>query len=96
VAGYRLIRAARRDLVDVWAYIAKDSPLNVDRFLDLIFKRVAMLGSNPYAGRNRDEVKQGLRSFPVGEYLILYIIGKSKVEIVRVVHGRRDLSVLKI
>jgi len=96
VAGYRLIRAARRDLVDIWAYIARDSSVNADRFLGLIFKRVAMLGASPYAGRNRDEVKQGLRSFPVGEYLILYVIDKSKVEIVRVVHGRRNLSVLKI
>ena len=90
------MRAARRDLADIWAYIAKDSPTSADRFLDLILKRVITLGSSQYAGRNRDEVKQGLRSFPVGEYLILYFIGKSKVEIVRVVHGRRNLSVLKI
>jgi plasmid stabilization system protein ParE len=35
-----------------------------------------------------------LRSFPVGEYIILYCVEGSEVFILRVVHGRRDLEKL--
>ena len=92
MAGYRLARTARRDLADIWDYIAKDSPINANRFLKMIAKRVHLLGSNPYAGRSRDELRPGLRSFPVGDYLIFYRVRKSLIEIARVLHGRRKLS----
>jgi plasmid stabilization system protein ParE len=33
-----------------------------------------------------------MRSFPVGEYVILYCIEEADGQILRVVHGRRDLE----
>lgn len=42
-------------------------------------------------GRSRDELRAGYRSFPVGQYLILYRVGEKAVEIMHVLHGRRDL-----
>lgn len=43
-------------------------------------------------GRLRDELTEGLRSFPVGRYVIFYRIVQDGVEIVRVLHGARDLD----
>ena len=35
--------------------------------------RLYLLAVNPFMGRSRDEdFRPGLRSFPVGEYLIIY------------------------
>jgi toxin ParE1/3/4 len=39
----------------------------------------------------RSDIAQGVRHFPVGNYLILYRVDDEGVEIVRYVHGRRRL-----
>lgn len=43
-------------------------------------------------GRLRGELATGLRSFPVGRYVIFYRALSNGIEIVRVLHGARDLS----
>lgn len=45
-------------------------------------------------GRARDELKPGLRSFPVKSCVIFYRLENSRIEIVRVVRGARDLKAL--
>ncbi|MBV8630712.1 MAG: type II toxin-antitoxin system RelE/ParE family toxin [Silvibacterium sp.] len=51
-------------------------------------------GRNPRAGRQRDELRSGYRSFTVGQYLILYRVQEGAVEIMHVVHGKRDLGAM--
>jgi toxin ParE1/3/4 len=51
-----------------------------------------MLAENPKSGRERAEIKQDLRSFPEGNYLIFYREWAGIVAIVRVLHGARDLD----
>ena len=92
--GYRLTARARRDVVRIWAYIADDSEAAADRFVDLLVQHFQLLGDSPHIGRHRDELRAGYRSFPVGDYLILYQIGQPGVRIMHVVHGRRDLETL--
>lgn len=50
------------------------------------------LGDNPALGRARDEVRPGLRSFPVESHVIWYRDGPEAVEIVRVLHGMMDYA----
>jgi toxin ParE1/3/4 len=64
----RISAEASADLDDIWSYIAKDSPANADRFLDRILRTATTLSERPRAGRMRDELGLGLRSFPVGNY----------------------------
>jgi len=45
-------------------------------------------------GRLRDELADGLRSFPVGRYVIFYRPIPKGIEIVRVLHGARDLDAI--
>jgi toxin ParE1/3/4 len=91
---YRLARRARRDVLNIWRHIAGDNEPAADRFVDLLVHHFRLLGDNPYAGRQRDELRSGYRSFPVGEYLVLYRIASPGVHIMHVVHGRRDLIAL--
>ena len=44
--------------------------------------------------RVRDELAEGLRSFAVGRYVIFYRPISEGVEIVRVLHGSRDIDAI--
>ncbi len=46
----------------------------------------------PYAGRKRDELRSGYRSFPVGKYLVFYRVQEPGVRIMHMIHGSRDLQ----
>jgi len=91
---YRLAGRARRDVLEIWQRIADDSEQAADRFIDLLTSYFELLGSNPRAGRRRDELRAGYRSFPVGEYVIFYRVAEPGVRIMHVLHGRRDLEAL--
>lgn len=45
-------------------------------------------------GRTRPELLSNLRSIPIGNYVIYYIPRQRGIEIVRVLHGSRDLDSL--
>jgi toxin ParE1/3/4 len=51
-----------------------------------------MLLENPLAGRERRELRAGLRSFPVGNFVIFYVPLPDGIEIIRVMHGRQDIG----
>lgn len=84
-------RAAREDLIDIWTHVAKDDPVAADRVLDRLDEAASNLIQNPEMGPARDDIRPGLRYLVSGSYLLLYRILGDDVEIVRAVHGRRDL-----
>jgi toxin ParE1/3/4 len=49
---------------------------------------------NPYIARARGELCQNLRNFPFGRYVIFYLAMPDGIEIVRVLHGARDLDAI--
>ena len=85
---------ARNDLSEIWAYIAADNETRADAFVDLIDQKFQALASHPHLGRSRDELDEGLRSFPVGKQVIFYRVVPAGIEIVRVLHGSRDLNAI--
>lgn len=93
---YRLTAQARQDLLDIWNHIAEDNEPAADRFFDLLIHHFQLLGQNPSAGRRRDELRSGYRSFPVGQYLILFRLmdhdAEHGIQIMHVLHGKRDLA----
>ncbi|MGD0796862.1 MAG: type II toxin-antitoxin system RelE/ParE family toxin [Acidobacteriaceae bacterium] len=94
---HRVSPRAEADLDDIWLYVAKESGgiETASRLIDTIASRFLLLAGFPYAGRARDhDLGTGMRSFPVGEYVIVYSVEGPSVSILRVVHGRRDLEAL--
>jgi toxin ParE1/3/4 len=83
---------AECDLDEIWWYIAQDNPCNADSFLDRIQERFISLADFPQQGTGRDELKTGLRSQPLGNYLIFYFPLNDGIEVVRVLHGARDIG----
>jgi toxin ParE1/3/4 len=95
--AHRVAPEAEHDLDEIWYYIAKNSgSLEIaDRFIDSLTERFYLLSSNPHIGRRRDEeLRPGIRSFPVRDYIILYKLEGDEVLIVRVLHGSRDIELL--
>lgn len=83
---------AENDLEEIWWFIAQDSPDNADRFLDRIQESCLALSDFPKMGVSREELKTDLRSQPVGNYLIFYFPLEDGIDIVRVLHGSRDIE----
>ncbi|SRR6266849_1903452 len=94
--AYRLAPQAEADLEDIAFYIFLDSgSLEIaDRVIQSIAERFDLLDAYPRAGRARDDLRPGIRGFPVGDYVVLYRIERADVVIVRVVRGSRDLEAL--
>lgn len=91
---YKLTDHAVRDLGHIWDYIALDNPPAADHFIARLLHTCALLADAPRMGRARGELAKDLRSHPVGNYLIFYRIRTEAVEIVRVIHGGRDLNAI--
>ena len=53
-----------------------------------------MIADSPMIGRTREELAPGLRSFPVGNHVIFYRSVKNGIEVIRVLHGARDIEFL--
>lgn len=88
----RISPRAGADLIEIWSYIADDSVANADAFVDRLYETLQALGRQPGSGRRRDELAPGMRSFPYGHYVIFYRALADAIEIVRVLHGARDVE----
>ncbi|MGV8094940.1 MAG: type II toxin-antitoxin system RelE/ParE family toxin [Mangrovibacterium sp.] len=89
---YRLSQEADRDLEDIFDYTARE--FGVDQAIAYVseFEEVFVsLAVNPELGRNRDEIRNGLRSFVKGSHTIFYRILKNHIRVVRILHGCKDI-----
>jgi toxin ParE1/3/4 len=94
---HRVSPEAEAELLNIWYYVAKESGNTeiADRLIDSITARFYLLARHPHIGRRRDEdLRPGLRSFAVREYVILYRIEKRDVLILHVFRGSRDMEAL--
>jgi len=94
---HRLAPEAEAELDGIWYYVAKESgSIEIaDRLIDSLTDRFFLLASHPYVGRRRDDdLRPGLRSFPVGEYVVIYRVEGEDVLILHVVRGSRNLEAL--
>ena len=85
---------AEQDLIDIWNYIAEDNPVNATRFLRKLAGKYHWLTENHEAGVNRDNLLPGLSSFPFAKYMLYYRVKNDTLELIRVLHGTRDLSLI--
>ena len=83
---------ARLDLIKLWAYIADDNPNAADRLLERIESSLVLLQENPFSGRARPELGEGIRSKVVGNYILFYRPLGPAIELVRVLEGHMDIT----
>ncbi|MEI9418973.1 type II toxin-antitoxin system RelE/ParE family toxin [Mesorhizobium sp. Cs1321R2N1] len=89
---YRLLPQATVDLESIGDYIANHDPRAAVRLVDALERRWDLLTLHPFSGAPRDDIAPGIRHLIVGEYLTLYRVGGDAIEILRVLHGRRNIE----
>ena len=88
----RLRPLADADILESWDYIAEDSVAAADRWIDRLDEQFRLLATQPMMGRTRDELTPGVRSFPFGRYVIFYMPLDDGIDVIRVLHGSRDID----
>lgn len=96
---YRIqyLSVANRDLIEIMDYIKADNPVAASELLDKIDVSVSRLVSMPHSGKIPDDARlksMGYRILVIGNYLVFYVVIGNKVEIRRVLHGKRNYSFL--
>ncbi|NWG75502.1 MAG: type II toxin-antitoxin system RelE/ParE family toxin [Rubrivivax sp.] len=84
---------AAADILDIWDHIAEDSLDQADRWIDRLDEAFKLVATQPLMGRAREELAANLRSFPFGRYVIFYVPIHDGIDVVRVLHGARDIDV---
>jgi plasmid stabilization system protein ParE len=95
--------AAQQDLIEIWGYFARvASPATADRLVDEIEAAANRLVINPRMHHVRHDLipdlPNELRSVPAHPYTLFYRMnpqsadGYEEIEILRVLHERRDFS----
>jgi toxin ParE1/3/4 len=91
VSRYGFTREADQYLEGIHHFIARDSPSRADRFGDRLEAVCQDLADMPGMGRVWPDLGGGMRRFLFGDYLIYYRPSADGVEILRVLHGARDI-----
>src|SRR5208282_1257453 len=95
MADLHISSEAEADLDAIWLYVAKESQSieHAELLLDRFAVFFSWLAKNPYLGRQRDEIRPGYRSFPVGSYVVFYrLVAAEEILVLRVIHSDRDLG----
>lgn len=89
----QLTPAAVEDLADITRFIVVDSPSRAASFVQELVEACEGLADHPerFAMLDRYEHK-ALRRRPIGQYLIVYRILNSGVEVIRVLSAWQDLD----
>lgn len=84
-------RQAEIDLLEIWDFIAADNMAAADKVVRKLDERSRELLDNPELGPARDDIIKDMRHLVMDNYLILYRIDGEYIEVVRYLHGARNL-----
>lgn len=92
MAQIRYTARARRDLLDIWVAIALNNPVAAEHVYDRLAARVQILERFPRTGSIRPDIADDARVLVERPYLIFYRLMPDGAQIVRVLHGARDID----
>ena len=95
-----LRQAAREDLIESYLFIGRDSPDAAEHFLQAAEESCDALADMPEIGHRWESEDQRLQDVRVWHvkgfesWLIFYRITEKQVDILRVIHGARDITAI--
>ncbi|HEX3093237.1 MAG TPA: type II toxin-antitoxin system RelE/ParE family toxin [Candidatus Angelobacter sp.] len=96
--AYQFTSLAIEDLFEIWSYIARDNPEAANAVEEAIYRACALLANAPLAGRIRPDLTHLPLRFwfvqPYRNYVIVYDPSTKPLQIIRVLHGARNISTL--
>jgi len=95
MSGYVLTRLAKADIFEIWSFIAADSEETADRVEQAIYDGCAFVGEAPIRGHSRSDLtSRSLRFWTLPRYpnyTVVYRPETSPLQVVAVLHGKRNL-----
>ena len=91
MATVSFTQLARQDLQNIKDHISLDKPKTGTHYMRHLKQKLDVLAQSPTLGVQRKEYC-GLNKFPVENYLIFYRITASGIEVIRILHGSRDIQ----
>ncbi len=88
----RRLPQAIRDVDQIFDRVAADNMAAARKLAERITHATGRLVDFPHSGTPRPDIDPGLRSIVVDRYLVFYRVGPDSVDIIRVVHGARELG----
>src|SRR4051812_46695534 len=82
---------AQAELDEMWDHISERNPRAADRRIGRFDAAPRTQAQFPKRGKSREEVAPGLRSFVVKPYMVFYRPAQGTIEVLCVLHGRRDI-----
>lgn len=91
MSNYKLTEAAKKDLREISKYTKKTWGKKHEKdYREIIRAALRVIAKNPGIGLKREELTEGLRSFPVGHHIAYYIARKGNIEVARILHPTMD------
>jgi plasmid stabilization system protein ParE len=90
--GYKLARAAKRDLQEISDYwVVQAGEVVALRIVTGILETIITLSSQPKAGARAEQFGGSVRKFAAGKYIIYYRLRRTGAfEVLHVFHGVRE------
>ena len=95
MTGVRITPRAARDLdaIAQWT-LHQWGAAQMESYLHGLRDRLNWLAENPEAGRVRNEVREGYRSFREGQHIVFYVIQADAIAIIGIPHQAMDIGSL--
>ncbi len=95
MSGYVLTPLAKADIFEIWSYIADDSEKAANRVEEAIYEACAFVAEAPMRGHSRSDLtSRSLRFWTLTRYpnyTVVYRPETSPLQVVAVLHGRRNI-----
>lgn len=96
MSAFVLTPRARSDIFEIWSYIARNNEQAADHLENAVFDACAFVAKNPLLGHARPGLTaRNLRFWTLvryPNYIVVFRPQTSLLEIIAVLHGKRDLS----
>jgi plasmid stabilization system protein ParE len=95
MSAYALTPRAKKDIFDIWRYIARDSEATADRVEQALYDACAFVAEAPLRGHFRSDLtSRSLRFWTLTRYPNYTVVYRPEVpvpQVVAVLHGKRNI-----
>jgi len=89
--NFKLTEAAKKDLRGISTYTTKTWGKEQEKaYRETLRAALRIIAKNPEIGLKREELAEGLRSFPVGQHIAYYVERRGGIEVARILHPSMD------
>ena len=90
--SYRLTPSAEADIEAIADYISEHSASASMKLVKDFIRRWELLATQPYSGATCEDILPSIRHLVMGQYIAFYQVEDTSVIILRVLHGRRNIT----